>query len=85
MRCDFHRPVYLEERGLMERAQQICQMAALGAGSDIRSSQLHRYDDVIYLLTAIGLTPDGSGTVHIYTQTIPTKWNRIPKTELHNN
>ena len=29
-------------------------------------------DDVIYtyLLTAIGLTPDGSSTVHIYTQTM---------------
>jgi len=25
---------------------------------------------MIYLLTAIGLTPDGSSTVHIYTQTI---------------
>jgi len=30
---------------------------------------LIRYD-VIYLLTAIGLTPGGSSTVHIYTQTI---------------
>jgi len=26
---------------------------------------------MIYLLTAIGLTPGGSSTVHIYTQTIP--------------
>jgi len=26
--------------------------------------------DVIYLLTAIGLTPGGSSTVHIYTETI---------------
>jgi len=25
---------------------------------------------MIYLLTAIGLTPGGSSTVHIYTQTI---------------
>ena len=33
----------------------------------------HNYDiqyDMIYLLTAIGLTPAGSSTVHIYTQTI---------------
>jgi hypothetical protein len=35
--------------------------------------------DMIYLLTAIGLPPDGSSTVHIYTQTIHrttqlTKW-----------
>ena len=26
--------------------------------------------DIIYLLTAIGLTPGGSSTVHIYTQTV---------------
>jgi len=26
--------------------------------------------DMIYLLTAIGLPPGGSSTVHIYTQTI---------------
>jgi len=33
---------------------------------------------LIYLLTAIGLTPGGSSTVHIYTQTIhrTTQWNR---------
>jgi len=28
---------------------------------------------MIYLLTAIGLSPGGSSTVHIYTQTIDTK------------
>jgi len=35
------------------------------------------------MLTAIGLTPGGSSTVHIYTQTIhrTTQWNRIPRTE----
>ena len=27
--------------------------------------------DIIYLLTANGLTPAGSSTVHIHTQTIP--------------
>jgi len=38
--------------------------------------------DIIYLLTAIVLTPGGSSTVHIYTQTIhrTTQWNRIPRT-----
>jgi len=37
---------------------------------------------MIYLLTAIGLTPGGSSTVHIYTQTVQrtTQWNRIPTT-----
>jgi len=39
--------------------------------------------DMIYLLTAVGLIPDGSSTVHIYTQTIhrTTQWNRILRTE----
>jgi len=37
---------------------------------------------MIYL-TAIGLTPGGSSTVHFYTQTVhrTTQWNRIPRTE----
>ena len=36
----------------------------------------------IYLLTAIGLTPGGSSTVHIYIQTIhrATEWDRIHRT-----
>jgi hypothetical protein len=36
-----------------------------------------RTNDMIYLLTAIGLTPGGSITIHIYTQTIrrTTQWN----------
>jgi hypothetical protein len=29
--------------------------------------------DMIYMLNAIGLTPGGSSTVHIYTQTIHIK------------
>jgi len=38
---------------------------------------------LIYLFTAIGLTPGGSSTVHIYTQTIQrtTQWNKIYRTE----
>jgi len=34
---------------------------------------------MIYLLTAVGLTPGDSSTVHIHTQTIhrTTQWNRI--------
>jgi len=43
---------------------------------------------MIYLLTAVGLTPDGSSTVHIYTQN--NTWNNTMKTEyteqnIHNN
>jgi len=49
------------------------------------SNKYHDYDaaDWINLLTAIGLTPGGSSTVHIYTQTIhrTTQWNRTPRTE----
>jgi len=33
---------------------------------------------MIYLLTAIGLTPVGSSTVHIYTQTIQTTTQSTP-------
>jgi len=36
---------------------------------DARSEKTSSYD-MIYLLTAIGLTTGGSSTVHIYTQTI---------------
>jgi len=38
---------------------------------------------MIYFLTAIRLTPDGSNTVHTYTETIhrTTRWNRIPRME----
>jgi len=38
---------------------------------------------MIYLLTAIGLTPGGSNTAHIYTTTLHrmTQWNRIHRTE----
>jgi len=38
---------------------------------------------LIYLLTAVGLSPGGSSTVHIYTQKIhrTTQWNTILRTE----
>ena len=41
---------------------------------------------MIYLLTASGLTPGGSSTVHIYTQTIE-QHNEIEYTQqkIHNN
>ena len=42
---------------------------------------------MIYLLTAIGLTPGGSSTVHIYTQTIhrTTQLNTQTNTNTQNN
>ena len=43
---------------------------------------------MIYLLTAIGLTPGGSSTVHIYTQTQYTEQHNeteYPERDIHNN
>jgi len=38
---------------------------------------------MIYMLTAIGLTPGGSSTVHIYTQTIHGTTQNKQYTERH--
>ena len=40
---------------------------------------------MIYLLTAIGLSPDGSSTVHVYTQTIHRTTQNKQYIEQHNN
>ena len=40
---------------------------------------------MIYLLTAIGLTPGGSSTVHIYTQIIHRTTQNKQYKEQHNN
>jgi len=40
---------------------------------------------MIYLLTAIGLSPGGSSTVHIYQQTINRTTQNKQYTEQHNN
>jgi hypothetical protein len=39
---------------------------------------------VQYTLTHKQLTPDGSSTVHIYTQTVDTRWQQY-STHLHTN
>jgi len=41
--------------------------------------------DMIYLLTAIGLPPSGSSTVHIYTQTIHRMTQNKQYIEQHKN
>ena len=41
--------------------------------------------DLIYLLTAIGLSPGGSSTVHIYTQTVHRTTQNKQYIEQHNN
>ena len=43
------------------------------------------YTNMIYLLTAIGLSPGGSSTVHIYTQTIHRTTQNKQYIEQHNN
>jgi len=43
------------------------------------------YCDMIYFLTAIGLSPSGSSTVHIYTQTIHRVIQNKQYIEQHNN
>jgi len=40
---------------------------------------------MIYLLTAIGLSPGGSSTVHIYTQTVLRMTQNKQYIEQHNN
>ena len=40
---------------------------------------------MIYLLTAIGLSPGGSSTVHIYTQTVHRTTQNKQYTEQHKN
>jgi len=40
---------------------------------------------LVYLLTAIGLTPGGSSTVHIYTQKISRTSQTQKYIERHNN
>ena len=50
----------------------------MGAGSD--SATYISVDILIYSLTAVGLTPSGSSTVHIYTQRIHRTTQTIHRT-----
>jgi hypothetical protein len=50
-----------------------------------RSQKCFIIYDMIYLLTAIGLPPGGSSTVHIYTQTIHRTTQNKQYIEQHNN
>ena len=45
----------------------------------------NRFYDMIYLLTAIGLSPGDRSTVHIYTQTIHVAIQNKQYIEQHNN
>jgi hypothetical protein len=48
-------------------------------------SEVAYINDMIYLLTAVGLTPGGSSTVHIYTQTMHGMIQNKQYIEQHNN
>jgi hypothetical protein len=56
-------------------------------GEHQRNSKLYCFllYDMIYLLTAIGLSPGGSSTVHIYTQTVHRTIQNNQYIEQHNN
>jgi hypothetical protein len=47
------------------------------------SDKVIKFDMIYILLTAVGLTPGGSSTVHICTQTVhrTTQLNRVHRTE----
>jgi hypothetical protein len=68
VRVLLHVQTYNAERRNLQRPVNGIQELIYDIGTDI----------LIYIhLTAIGLTPDGSSTVHIYTQTV----HRIQRTE----
>ena len=54
-------------------------------GAARQNSIQNEYLILIYLLTAIGLSPGGSSTVHIYTQTIHRTTQNKQYIEQHNN
>jgi hypothetical protein len=56
----FHRLYHVPKSG----------MSNFGSNYTVRPSVILPASDYMYLLTAIGLSPGGSSTVHIYTQTI---------------
>jgi len=51
----------------------------------LRFSKIPPYLPKLYLLPAIGLSPGGSSTVHIYTQTVHRTTQNKRYIELHNN
>ena len=50
-----------------------------------RDLSQNKFDILIYLLTTVGLSPGGSSTVHIYTQTVHRTTQNKQYTEQHNN
>jgi hypothetical protein len=55
------------------------------AGQSVLQYSFHTIYDMIYLLTAIGLPPGGSNTVHIYTRTVHRTTQNKQYIEQHKN
>ena len=70
---------------MLQLSDKCCVRVALCGGLFIAPRVSTRINDMIYLLTAIGLTPGGSSTVHIYTQTIDRTIQNKQYIEQHNN
>ena len=68
----------------MEAPLQSVLNLELDEGELLALRKMHPYD-MIYLLTAIGLSPGGRSTVHIYTQTIHRTIRNKHYIEQHNN
>ena len=52
---------------------------------ECNNSKIHIIHILIYLLTAVRMSPGGSSTVHIYTQTIHRTTQNKQYIEQHNN
>jgi hypothetical protein len=63
-------PRIFEKKKNLRATETIIRMSAPVPKKDHNILVNNFLRDMIYLLTAIGLTPGGSSTVHIYTQTV---------------
>ena len=68
----------------VSRKTKVWHFAGGCAGGSSDKAGRHVFD-MIYLLTAIGLSPGDSSTVHIYTQTIHRTIQNKQYIEQHNN
>ena len=76
----------LSPEGVREEARKLSKKESFSEiGNNWIENLCHLMDILIYLLTAIGLSPGGSSTVHIYTQTIHRTTQNKQYIEQHNN
>jgi len=67
------------------RNMQLGNLDVLTVSLEVCSEISVQVEDMIYLLTAIGLPPGGSSTAHIYTQTIHRMTQNKQYVEQHKN